>query len=91
MSAGDMTDGVSHSDDREPESQCHSKEADAQLVGAAAILGLGDLFGRKMALPQPPKTNQNVPNSSAPNFEASDDDLMCRLLVTPGAGVLGRW
>ena len=42
-----------------------------------------------MALPQPPNTNQNVPNSSAPNFEASDDVLMCRLLVTTSEGVSG--
>jgi hypothetical protein len=54
----------------------HNPEEAHRLIRQARLQGqiaLGPHGVLPMALPQPPNTNQNVPNSSAPNFEASDD------------------
>ena len=55
MATGDVPDRVGHREDREPEGERDAEQADATCGNAAA----------RTALPQPPKTSQNVPNNSA--------------------------
>ena len=65
VAAGDVADGEGHGEEREAKGEGYTDEAYAQLGLAAAMT----------ALPQPPKTSQNVPkNSAAARFESG----MCR-------------